>query len=97
MIFTVRWLIFLILSAVVLFLLFLPDLMPRCSYCGRYKLRPLFRIHRAVSINPGYGGSRSVCTKCCREYDIESLQDLDRLIAIKRRLKLDSLTKEQVP
>lgn len=85
---------FTVLSAVILFLLFMPDMFPMCALCRRKKPRFLFRIHRAVSINPGYSGSRSVCTKCCRDHDIEDLEDLDRLIMIRRKVRLDSLTKD---
>ena len=88
-----RWFIFYSTAAIILFILFLPDIMPRCSCCNKLKLRPFIRIHRAVSINPGYGGSRSVCTKCCRQYNITNIQDLDKLIDIKRKLRLKSLTK----
>ncbi len=93
MLFSYKWLIFLIISALVLFTLFLPDIMPRCSCCKRLKPRPFFRIHRAVSINPGYGGSRSVCTKCCRQYNIANIQELDKFMDIRRRLHLESLSK----
>jgi len=87
------WLYLFILASTILFVLFTPDIFPKCSCCQKKKLRPFIRIHRVVSINPGYGGSRSVCTKCCRKYDIEDLKDLDQLILVKRKLKLDSLIK----
>jgi hypothetical protein len=85
---------FVILTAAVLLLLFLPDLLPRCSCCGRLKPRPFIRLHKPVGLNPGYGGNRSVCIKCCRKYDISVLSDLDRLNGIKRRLRLEALKKE---
>ena len=89
-----KWIFFFAISAIVLFLLFLPDLMPRCCCCNKLKPRPFIRIHRVVGINPGYGGSRSVCTKCCREYSIENLKDLDQLFTIRRKIRLDSLSKD---
>jgi len=82
-----------VLVFIILFMLYIPDIFPKCSCCRKKKLRPFFRIHRAVSINPGYGGSRSVCTKCCRKYNIEDLKDLDHLILVQKKLKLDSLVK----
>lgn len=89
------WLYEIILVSLILFLLYIPDIFPECSCCRKKKFRLFFRIHRAVSINPGYGGSRSVCIKCCRKYNIEDLKDLDNLKLIKRKLKLDSLAKNQ--
>jgi len=88
------WFYFCILAFTILFLLFIPDMFPKCSCCLKKKFRPLIRIHMAVSMNPGYGGSRSVCVKCCRKYDIKDLKELDQLIIIKRKLKLESLTKD---
>jgi len=86
-----RWYLFYAISAIILFLLFLPDIMPRCSCCEKLKLRPFIRIHRGVAMNPGYRGNRSVCTKCCRRYNIETLSDLDRIISIKRKLRLKEI------
>lgn len=88
-----KWILFFTIAAIVLLLLFLPEIMPRCSCCKKLKPRPFMRIHRAVSINPGYGGSRSVCTKCCRQYNITDIQGLDRLIDIRRKLRLETLSK----
>jgi hypothetical protein len=88
-----RWLFFFIIAAIILFLLFLPDILPKCSCCKKFKLRPFMRIHRAISINPGYGGSRSVCIKCCRQYNITNIQELDKLMDVRRRLRLESLSK----
>jgi len=81
------------LAAIILFLLYIPDMFPKCSCCGKKKFKPFFSIHRVVGINPGYSGSRSICKRCCREYNIESLCDLDRLIEIRRKMKIDSLTR----
>lgn len=86
--------LYLAILAVVMLLLYIPDLFPECSCCLVKKFRPFFRIHKAVGINPGYGGNRSVCRKCCRKYGIENLKDLDRLIAIRNKIKLDSLSKD---
>lgn len=85
---------FIVLAALLLTVLFLPDLLPRCSCCLRLKPRPLFRIHKAVGLNPGYRGYRSVCKKCCRKYDINGLSDLDRLKSIRRRLMLEMIKKD---
>lgn len=85
---------FILLAVLLLLLLFLPDLLPRCSCCLRLKPRPLIRIHRAVGLNPGYKGYRSVCKKCCRKYDISELSDLDRLKRIRRRIMLEMLKRD---
>ncbi len=87
------WICFAALAAVILILLYIPDLFPLCSCCGKKKFKPFISIHRVIGINPGYSGSRSVCKRCSREYNIESFGDLDRLIEIKRKMKIDSLSR----
>ncbi len=77
----------------VLALLYIPELFPRCSCCGRKKFRPFIRIHKAVDINPGYSGCRSVCRKCCIKYDLKDLADLDRFIKVRRKVRMEHLTK----
>jgi hypothetical protein len=88
------WLFLSLIFILILLILFYPELFPQCSLCHKKKPRPFFRIHKAVSINPGYGGSRSVCTKCCREHNIETLDDLNRLLSLKRKVKIKSLSKD---
>lgn len=72
---------------------FIPELFPYCSCCQKVKPRFSIKIHKAIGISPGYRGSKSVCTKCCRKYNITSIADLDRVTDIKRKLKLQSLVK----
>lgn len=89
-----RLLLLIILFLIILFFLYLPELFPLCACCGKKKPRLFFRIHRAVSLNPGYKGCRSVCTKCCRKYDLNDLKELDRLMQVSRKLKIDRLSKD---
>jgi len=77
---------------IILFFLYIPELFPLCSCCNKKKFRPFFKIHRAVSINPGYRGCRSVCRKCCRKYDLKDLSDLDKLMHITKKLKIRRLS-----
>lgn len=83
-----------IMTVALLLLLFLPDLIPRCSSCNRLKPRTLIRIHKPVGLSPGYRGNRSVCIKCCRKYNISTLSDLDRLDIIKRHIRLEALKRD---
>jgi hypothetical protein len=85
------WAFFIILSAFVLFVLFIPEIFPRCSCCRKLKFRPSMRIHKTISLKLGYGGNCSVCKSCCRKYNITCLKDLEQVKDIKRRLKLESI------
>lgn len=75
------------LAILLLLVLSIPDLYPLCACCHSKKLRPFFKIHKAVSINPGYRGSRSVCRKCSKKFRIDDLSDLDRIIKMRRKIK----------
>lgn len=75
---------------------FLPELFPSCGCCHKVKPRPFFKIHMAIGISPGYKGSKSVCHKCCKKYEINTLDDLSRIVDIKRKLKLQSLVKNDL-
>ena len=89
--------IFIIASATIAILTaFFPELFPSCSCCRKIKPRPFFKIHRAIGISPGYRGSKSVCTKCCRKYDISTISDLDKVTDIKRKLRLQALAKNDL-
>ena len=87
------YLFIILAAAIAIFIAYIPELFPHCSCCEKVKPRPFIRLHRAVSISPGFKGNRSVCIRCCRKYDIDSLNDLDKLAIIKRRLKLQMLAK----
>jgi hypothetical protein len=87
------WQLFFILAFIILTFMFLPDIFPNCACCGRKKPRPFFMIHKVVGLSPGYRGNRSVCTKCCRKYGIKSLKDLEQVRSIRRKLKLESLSR----
>jgi len=87
-----KLLLIIIVFFVILFFLYLPDLFPSCECCGKKKPRPFFRIHRVVSLSPGYRGCRSVCARCCRKYDLKDLKDLDRLIQINRKVRISRLS-----
>jgi hypothetical protein len=84
-------LVYAFLAAIVLFLLYIPELFPKCHLCKKKKPRFLFKVHRAVSLNIGYGGNRSICKKCCRQYALSDIADLERLQKIKKRIKKQSL------
>ena len=87
-----RLLLLIIVFFIILFFLYLPELFPSCACCGKKKTKPFFRIHRAVSLSPGYKGCRSVCTRCCRKHDLNDLKDLDRLSQISRKVKIRRLS-----
>lgn len=83
-------------AAIAILIAYIPELFPLCSCCEKIKPRPFIRMHRAVSISPGFKGNRSVCIKCCRKYDINNFNDLDKLTVIKKRLKLQMLVKNDL-
>jgi hypothetical protein len=83
-----------LLAAGVLFILNIPEIMPKCSCCKKIKVRFLMGIHQAVTINPGYSGNRSVCKKCCKKYNIRSIKDLEQLQDIQKKIKTKNLVND---
>ncbi len=87
-----KLLLVIVVFFVILSFFYIPDMFPLCSCCSRKKFRPFFKIHKAVAINPGYKGCRSVCKKCCRKYDLKDLKDLDKLMRISRKVRISRLS-----
>jgi hypothetical protein len=69
-------------------LVFLPELLPRCSCCKKLKPRIFFKIHTSVGLNPGYRGNMSVCRKCSKRYNIYNLDDLKVFKSIRRKVEV---------
>ena len=77
----------------ILTFLYIPELFHLCTCCKRKKFRLLIRIHKAVSISPGYKGCRSVCKKCCRKYNLNTFDDLQHFISVSKKIRIEHLTK----
>ena len=76
---------FLIVSSVLaVFITLIPDIFPYCSCCRKKKFRPFFKLHVPVSFKLWYGGYKSVCRKCCRKYYINSIDDLNNVLRLKK-------------
>lgn len=69
------------------FLLFLPEMMPRCTLCGKYKFRPFFKLHITAGMRPGYSSYRSACRKCCAKFNIHGMIDFDTVRKIRTGIK----------
>jgi|GEM_PF-472650 len=80
---------FLITAALLFTLAFIPDMFPRCSCCRKIKFRLFFKVHKPQKLAPGYGGSKSVCKKCCMKYYINDLKDLDLVYRIRKKAEAD--------
>ncbi|MDP4117404.1 MAG: hypothetical protein Q8903_14815 [Bacteroidota bacterium] len=80
-----QMLIFLII--VVLVIMYIPDLIPRCACCRHIKPRFAFRVHKLTGVAPGYRGNTSICKKCCRHYNISTIEELRTLNKLKKRIE----------
>lgn len=89
-----KLLLLVIVFFVILFFLYIPELFPYCACCRKKKPRPFFRLHKAVGLSPGYRGCRSVCSKCCRKYDLNDFRDLDRFMEVSRKLQIRRLSRD---
>jgi hypothetical protein len=74
-------------SALFFFIVFFPDIFPRCASCRKIKFRASFRVHGISGVGLGYSKQRSVCRKCCMKYNIETLGDYKRIDDIRRKIE----------
>jgi len=74
-------------ACLILALVFSPDLFPRCFCCKAVKPRLAFKIHKTISISLGRSANRSVCKKCCRKYNIKTLEDVYTVNRIKAKVQ----------
>jgi hypothetical protein len=84
---------FMISASLICILIFLPELLPRCSCCRRLKPRVFFKIHTCVGLNPGYRGNLSVCRKCSKRYGISNLDDYKVFNTVRRKVEVQMGTK----
>ncbi len=87
-------LFFLVVLLLLTAIAFVPEVFPVCSCCGKKKFIMFFKINKAIKIHPGYSGSKSVCRKCCRLYGIETLQDLQKVLNIRRKIELNLIRRK---
>ena len=81
------WQLFLAIILITIFVLCIPEIFPKCSCCRKFKPRFLFSIHKLTGIAPGYRGNTSVCKKCCRQYYINDVIDLQNVTRIRKTLR----------
>lgn len=80
-------LFYLIYAAVVVILIFFPEIMPRCSHCKKIKFRFRFKLHKCISLSLTYKGNMSICKKCFFVEDITSFEKLKHLQDTNKRVK----------
>lgn len=80
-------------ATVLFFILFLPDLLPYCRSCKRLKLRWQFKYHQTGRSPSGYASNMSLCTKCCRKFGINSMEEARQLVNIRKKIEMDTRDK----
>ena len=81
--------LFMLFATTLLIYMLIPDILPRCSCCGKLKLRTFFRVHKTTGLKPGYSSNKSICKKCCRKYEIDDLDGYYRFDHIRRKVVID--------
>ena len=75
-----------LLAFLIAFLVFWPELFPRCCLCHRVKPRFLFSLHKDISLSLSRKGNRSVCKKCCTTRNLSSFSELTTYQEIQKRV-----------
>lgn len=55
------------------FLIYSPELLPRCAHCGRIKPRRCFLFHICIGMQLSRKGNLSLCKKCCKKEGFTSV------------------------
>ena len=76
-----------ILGASVSFIIFIPEIFPRCAICRKIKLRFRFLLHTHISLSLTRNGNKSICKKCCSKENIHTFSDFTTKHEIKKRAK----------
>jgi len=74
-------------ACLILIIIFSPDLFPKCFCCNAIKFRLAFSIHKTVNIGLGRSANRSVCKKCCKKYNIKTLEDAYAVNRVKAKVR----------
>lgn len=83
--------IVLIFGTLISFLVFLPDIFPKCDCCRWFKPRFMFRIHETIKISLGYNAVVAVCTKCCKCKDIKTINEYNLVKKATRKAYIEYL------
>ena len=67
------------------YLLFSPELLPRCAHCGKIKPRPAFLFHISISIRLSRKGNLSLCKKCCEKEGFTSVAKFKKFADAQKR------------
>ncbi|NLN05395.1 MAG: hypothetical protein GX166_11400 [Clostridiaceae bacterium] len=76
-----------VVFAVTAFLVFFPEIFPRCEYCRKIKPRRLFQFHKSISLKLTYKGNLSLCKKCCKKYNFTSLDRFRKHMRVEKRME----------
>ena len=88
-----KLLLLVIVFFVILFFLYIPELFPYCACC-RKRNPSHFSGSTRRSASVRVQGCRSVCSKCCRKYDLNDFRDLDRFMEVSRKLQIRRLSRD---
>lgn len=81
---------FILILILLLFIVLFPECIPYCQNCKRLKFRFFFKIHISESIRSGYAGTKSICKKCCKKYNLNTLSEYKQIEKIRKKLQIDA-------
>ena len=76
-----------ILATIISFIVYIPEIFPRCNLCKKIKFRWQFSLHTDISLSLSRKGNQSVCKKCCLRENINNFSDLHTKKEIKNRVE----------
>lgn len=69
------------------FIIFYPEIFPRCGCCGKTKFITRFLFHTCINMKLSRKGNQSICKKCCSSNGIVSLAHFRKMYEIRKRME----------
>ncbi|MBE7056716.1 MAG: hypothetical protein E7388_04665 [Ruminococcaceae bacterium] len=80
---TVKILIF----ALLVFIIYIPEILPRCDCCHKIKLRGKFKFHVQTKMTLTRKGKLSLCKTCCEKENFTSVSKYCHYKETKKKTK----------
>lgn len=72
----------------IIYLIFAPEIFPRCSHCGKIKPRSAFLFHITTSMRLSRRGNLSLCKKCCEKEGFTSVARFKKFADAQKRASI---------
>lgn len=77
----------LIVLIICTYIVFSPELFPRCACCHKIKPRTRFLFHKSINLKLTRKGNLSLCKRCCKKNNFTSIDRYKKHALIEKRME----------